>query len=124
MDRDEQVEPREQVDLEETVAKSVRRLREARRLSQQQLGADLLLHGLGMSQEAVAKVEAGARRLRLNELAAIADYFEVSVETLWQDGGETLNARAAALESAKAKHLGADYYTQQRVERLRDKQAN
>lgn len=94
------------IDAEATVAKSVRRLRESRGISQKELGAGLLPYGFGMQQRTVAKLEAGTRPLRLNEIAAIAAYFDVPIESLWQDDGET---------------LAPDYYTRERVERLRDK---
>jgi transcriptional regulator with XRE-family HTH domain len=113
------------IDLEATVAKNLCRLREGRGISQQQLGSGLLVHGYGMSQVTVAKLEAGARPLRLNQVAAIAAYFEVPIESLWQDGGEILNkirdVRLGAAQAADAEQMAADYYTQQRIERLRDK---
>jgi hypothetical protein len=51
-------------------------------MDQQQLGSDLYLHGFGMHQTTVAKLEAGAKPLRLNEVAAIGAYFGVPVESL------------------------------------------
>ena len=60
------------LDLEVTVARNVRRLREGRALSQQQLGSDLFGYGFGMNQVTVADLEARARPLRLNEVTAIA----------------------------------------------------
>jgi transcriptional regulator with XRE-family HTH domain len=71
-------------DLEAGVAKNVRKLRESRGLSQQQLGQDLSSFGVGMHQTTVAKLEAGSKPLRLNEVAAIAAYFEVPIESLWK----------------------------------------
>ena len=62
----------------------VRRLRQDLGLSAQQLGSDLFGYGAGMSTMAVSELEAGTRPLRLNEVAAIAAYFEVAVESLWQ----------------------------------------
>jgi len=178
MDREEQGVPGWPVDLEAAVAKNVRWLREGRGISQQQLGSDLYLHGFGMHQTTVAKLEAGAKPLRLNEVAAIGAYFGVPVESLWQEGGQVLtehevavlreeiagcdvrHARAidaaqrasavvrqassdlgeaqatvvrtarmrkilaerlAVAQAADAEQVSADYYTRQRVERLRDK---
>lgn len=121
MDRDEQAEARWPIDLEETVAKNVRWLREARGLSQQQLGSDLARHGFGMHYTTVAQLEVGARPLRLNEVAAIAAHFEVPIEALWQDAGDVLNESVVAAQAAEAEQMAADYYTRQRAERLRDK---
>lgn len=113
------------VDREATVAKNVRCLREGRGITQQQLGADLLAHGFGMSESVVAKLEAGAKPLRLNEIAAIAAYFEVPLESLWEGDGELVDklvaARLAARETERAEQLAAEYYAEQRAERLRDK---
>jgi transcriptional regulator with XRE-family HTH domain len=121
MDRDEQVAPRWRIDLEATVAKNVRRLREDRGLSQQELGSDLALHGFGMHYTTVAQLEVGARPLRLNEVAAIAALFELPIESLWSDGEEMMNRQPAGGQAADAEQMAADYYTRQRIERLRDK---
>jgi len=129
MDREDEAVPRWPIDLEATVAKNVRWLREGRGLSQQQLGSDLALHGFGMHYTTVAQLEVGARPLRLNEVAALAALFQVPIESLWQKGGETLNEhelafqdeRLAASQAADAEQMTAAYYTEERRERLRDK---
>jgi transcriptional regulator with XRE-family HTH domain len=129
MDRDEQVEARWPIDLEAVVAKNVRWLRESRGLSQRQLGSDLALHGFGMHVTTVARLEGGARPLRLNEVAAIAALFTVPIESLWQKGGEVLSERETAAQderlataqAADAEQRGAAYYSAERNERLRDK---
>ena len=131
MNRDRQaetqgsVDARWPIDLEVTVAKSIRSLREGRGITQQQLGSDLSLSGFGMHQMTVARLEAGVKPLRLNEVAAIAAYFELPIEALWQAGGEILSKTGddglGAAQAADVEQMAADYYTQQRVERLRDK---
>jgi transcriptional regulator with XRE-family HTH domain len=129
MDRDAEAVPRWPIDLEATVARNVRRLRQGRGLSQQQLGSDLALHGFGMHYTTVAQLEVGARPLRLNEVAALAALFQVPIESLWQEECETLDEheiaaedeRLAAARAAGAERMTADYYTRQRRERLRDK---
>jgi DNA-binding XRE family transcriptional regulator len=124
------MDPQEQaarwpVDLEVLVAKNVRWLREGRAMSQQQLAKGLLAQGYGMNQVTVAELEDGAKPVRLNEVAAMAAFFEVPVESLWQDGAELLNTirheREGAAYAAEVEQMAADYYTQQRIERLRDK---
>ena len=127
MDRYEQAGASWPVDLEAVVARNVRLLREGRGISRQQLGADLVLHGCGMSEATVALMEAGSR-LRLNEVAAIAAYFVVPVESLWQSGGEILKEHErvfllGAAQADEAEQREADYYSQERNERLRDKQS-
>ncbi|MEP7194419.1 MAG: helix-turn-helix transcriptional regulator [Actinomycetota bacterium] len=132
MSRDEQAqtrvseEARWPIDLEVTVAKNIRWLREGRGITQQQLGSDLSLSGFGMHQMTVAQLEAGVKPLRLNEVAAIAAYFELPVEALWRQGGDgvlsiTVDDGLGAAQAADVEQMAADYYTQQRVERLRDK---
>jgi transcriptional regulator with XRE-family HTH domain len=126
MDRDSAAEARWPADLEAIVAKSVRSLREGRGISQHQLGSDLLLHRCGMTQAGVDLLESGQKPLRLNEVAAIAAYFDVPVESLWQPGGELLkeHQRAFLLRAAvadEAEQRASAYYSQQRSERLRDK---
>jgi len=128
MDRYEQADASWPVDLEAVVARNVRLLREGRGISRQQLGADLVLHGCGMSEATVALMEAGSRQLRLNEVAAIAAYFVVPVESLWQSGGEILKEHErvfllGAAQADEAEQREADYYSQERNERLRDKQS-
>jgi len=131
MNRDRQaetqspVDARWPIDLEVTVAKNIRSLREGRGITQQQLGSDLSRSGFGMHQMTVARLEAGVKPLRLNEVAAIAAYFGLPIEALWQTGGEILNKTGddglGAAQAADVEQMAADYYTQQRVERLRDK---
>jgi len=125
------------VDLEATVAKNLRWLRESHGLSQVQLGSDLALHGFGMHHTTVALVECGARPLRLNEVAAVAALFQVPIASLWQKRAETpderdaeirdmreaevRDMREAAARTAFAEQVTDDYYSRQRRERLRDK---
>jgi transcriptional regulator with XRE-family HTH domain len=130
MDRNEQaeaslVEAPWPIDLEAVVAKHVRQLRESRGVTQEQLGSDLSRHGFGMHQVTVAQLEAGAKPLRLNEVAAIAACFDVPVESLWQDGAQNLREiderRLGGSQAEDVEEMAADYYRQQRIERLRDK---
>jgi transcriptional regulator with XRE-family HTH domain len=137
MQRDEPAGARWPIDLEATVAKNVRWLRESHGLSQQQLGSDLALHGFGMHYTTVAQVEVGARPLRLNEVAALAALFQVPIESLWQKRAEAPDEREAetaggreaevqdrpdaAARAGDVEKMPADYYSRQRHERLRDK---
>ena len=103
MEHDEDGVAKWPIDLEEAVGRNVRRLRESRGLSQQRLGTDLLSLGVGMHQTTVAKLEAGSKPLRLNEVAAIAAYFEVPIESLWEKTGETINEHEVALKERELK---------------------
>lgn len=77
-------EDRWPIDLEKIVGQRVRQLREAAGLTQQELGASLFLHGEPLHQTTVAKLEAGTRPLRLNDVGALAAFFDVPIESLWQ----------------------------------------
>ena len=107
------------------MASNVRRLRQGRGLSAQQLGSGLIGYRAGMSPMAVSELEAGTRPLRLNEVAAIAAYFEVPVESLWQGRAQAvstvLDEHLGAAQAADVEQMAVGYYTQQRTERLRDK---
>jgi hypothetical protein len=83
------------MDREASVAKHVCWLREGRGICQLQLGSDLYLHGFGMHQTTVAKLE--AKPLRLNEVAAMGAHFAVPVESLWPEGGAVLNEHEIAV---------------------------
>jgi transcriptional regulator with XRE-family HTH domain len=107
MENDGEDEPRWPIDLEARVAKNVRRLREGRGISQHQLGADLAIHGVGMHQTTVAKLEAGSKPLRLNEVLAIAAYFEVPIESLWEESMAILGERSIAVVLAEISEIEA-----------------
>lgn len=65
-----------------TVAENVRAIRDRRRLSQQQLAAELARLGRPMQASAVAKVESGDRRVDVDDLAALAVALNVPVARL------------------------------------------
>ena len=102
MENDREGEVTRPIDLEATVAKNVRWLRDVRGLSQQQLGADL-----GMHQTTVAKLEAGSKPLRLNEIATIAAYFEVPPASLWEESMAILGERSIAVVLAEISEVEA-----------------
>jgi transcriptional regulator with XRE-family HTH domain len=126
MGGNEQLEARWSVDLEATVAKNVCWLRENRGISRKQLGLDLLHHGFGMDERTVLELESGEKPLRLNEIAVIAAYFNVPIQSLWRDDAEIAHELLLAAEAAdeQARRVAAEYYTQQRIERLRNKLEN
>lgn len=70
---------------EAQVGQRVRRLREQRGWSQEEVGRQLARWGFKMHQTTVAKLENGARPIRLNEVAALARLFAVSMADLWDD---------------------------------------
>jgi hypothetical protein len=126
MGGNEQLEARWSVDLEATVAKNVCWLRESRGISRDRLGSDLIHHGFGMDEQTVLELESGRKPLRLNEIAVIAAYFKVPIQSLWRDDAEIAHELMLAAEAAheEERRVAAEYYTQQRIERLRNKLEN
>lgn len=97
------------------VGQRVARLRRVRGLTQDQLADHLASHGHDMHQSTVAKLEAGKRPIRVNELVALARILGVSAHELITDGelehaGELAVAErelraARAQEAATAREL-------------------
>ncbi len=101
---------------EVVLAKRVRQLRQARGWSQEQLAGRLNLDfGYSMHQTTVAKIEAAARPIRLNEAAAIALIFEVELNDLVYQPTEKDNAELQEIEqqmeTAKVEMLTAQSRT-------------
>ena len=61
-----------------SIKKNIRQLRKARNLKQDQLGE--ILGGLSRGQ--VSNLETGKRNLNIHQIKLIADFFNVSLETL------------------------------------------
>ncbi|MEV6079670.1 helix-turn-helix transcriptional regulator [Streptomyces sp. NPDC052069] len=82
---------------------AVARLREARGWDQQELIARLSEAGRSMSQPIVSRIEAGARRVDVDDLVALAAVFDVSVAALFPDDGRRAPAAVpAALAAARS----------------------
>lgn len=59
------------------VGKRIRQLRRARSLKQ-----DDLMEVLNLSRPAISNIETGRRNINLHQIKALADFFNVSIETL------------------------------------------
>lgn len=59
------------------VGKRIRQLRKARSLKQ-----DDLMSILNLSRPAISNIETGRRNINLHQIKALADFFNVSIETL------------------------------------------
>ena len=66
------------------VGEKVRRLRQARRMSQQALSAQLELRGIYVCRGSVSRLEDGLRTVTDIELYALAQIFQVSIESLFE----------------------------------------
>ena len=62
--------------------RKIKELREAARLSQEQLAAKVQLVGLNLNQKAISRIETGDRVVPDFELLFFSEVFDVSVETL------------------------------------------
>jgi len=67
------------------VGAKVRELRRVRRMSQQALSAQLELHGIYVCRGSVSRLEDGLRTVTDIELFALAQIFQVSVDSLFED---------------------------------------
>lgn len=90
---------------EEAAGRELRRLREARRWSQEQVARRMDAYGYDFHQTAIAKTEAGQRPLRLNEAVAFACLFGVTLAGLLTDVPGMTARELEAQASARAARL-------------------
>lgn len=76
------------------IGTNIRRLREAKGLSQADLAERL---GDGFHQQTVGKIETGARPLRLSEASQLSLVFGVGIASLAQDDDDAASATAALI---------------------------
>ncbi len=67
---------------ERAVGRNIRRIRMERRLSQDQVSAQLQVRGCDVTRSALAKMEVGQRHIYLDELKALKEILSVSYEEL------------------------------------------
>lgn len=67
------------------VGAKVRELRRARRMSQQALSAQLELRGIYVYRGSISRLEDGLRTVTDIELFALAQIFQVSIDSLFED---------------------------------------
>ena len=70
-------------DYERALGQNIRRLRMERRLSQEQVSAQLQVRGCDVTRSALAKIEVGQRHIDPEELKALRDIFHVPYEALF-----------------------------------------
>lgn len=91
------------VQWESNFREQMRRLREARRMSQSELARELRARGVSFHQQTVQKVEVGERALRLDEAYVIADLLGTDLETMTTAGRaseQELLLRVSAIDRA------------------------
>lgn len=96
----------------------LRREREARGWSQQEVANRLADRGISLHMSAIAKIEAGSRTVRLNEAMALAQVFEVRIEDLASPPTNELNEIIELLEGALTLHRDADRMAKRGLDRI------
>ena len=67
---------------EKQMGNNLRRLRQRKKLTQEQVAAKLQVRGCDVTRSALAKIEAGQRHVYVDELKALREIFDVSYEEL------------------------------------------
>ncbi len=68
---------------EKALGRNIRKLRMERKLSQEQLSAQLQVNGCDITRSALAKIEAGQRHIYPDELKCLQEIFAVSYDQLF-----------------------------------------
>ncbi|MBO4452469.1 MAG: helix-turn-helix transcriptional regulator [Clostridia bacterium] len=74
--------------VEKEIGGNVRRIRESKKMTQEQLSAKLQLRGCDITRSAVAKIEVGQRHLYADEIILIKEILGVSFDDLLNIRGE------------------------------------
>ena len=67
---------------EKEIGNRIKRIRESKKITQEQLSAKLQTMGCDITRSAVAKIEVGQRHIYPDELKCIKEIFDVSFEDL------------------------------------------
>ena len=65
-------------DYEKVVGNNIRKLRESKKMTQEQLSAKLQLLGCDITRSALAKIEVGQRHIYIDEIKLIKEILDVS----------------------------------------------
>ncbi|MBQ5897348.1 MAG: helix-turn-helix transcriptional regulator [Oscillospiraceae bacterium] len=71
------------MDVEKRIGKNIRNLREKAKLTQEELAAQLQLHGCDITRSAVAKIEVGQRHLYPDEIILLKEILKVSFDDIF-----------------------------------------
>lgn len=96
----------------------LRREREERGWSQQEVAKRLADRGISLHMSTIAKIEAGSRSVRLNEAIALARVFDTGVEELASPPVGELNEIIELLEGALTMHRDADLRAKKGLDRI------
>ena len=70
--------------VEKRIGQNIRRLREERKMTQENVATKLQLCGCDITRSAVAKIEVGQRHLYVDEIILIKDILNVSFEDIFK----------------------------------------
>lgn len=70
-------------EYEKALGQNIRKIRIERNLSQEQVAAQLQVHGCDMTRNAFAKIEVGQRHIYPDELKALKNILAISYEDLF-----------------------------------------
>lgn len=71
------------IEYEKALGQNIRRLRRERKLSQEQLAAQLQVRGCDITRSALAKIEVGQRHIYPDELVLLRELLGVTFEELF-----------------------------------------
>ena len=71
------------IDVEKRIGKNIRNMREKAKLTQEELAAQLQLHGCDITRSAVAKIEVGQRHLYPDEIILLKEILKVSFDDIF-----------------------------------------
>lgn len=69
---------------------NIRRIRKSRKITQEQLAAQLQIYGCDISRGTLAKIEAGIRHITLDELKAIKFVLQIEYDEFFAEGVDIL----------------------------------
>lgn len=72
--------------IEKTIGQNIRRLREKRGLTQEQMSVKLQVEGLDITRSALAKIEVGQRHLYPDEIVLIKELLNVEYDEIFDLG--------------------------------------
>ncbi|MBQ3498529.1 MAG: helix-turn-helix transcriptional regulator [Clostridia bacterium] len=70
------------INTEKRVGANIRRIRESKNMTQENLSAKLQVRGCDITRSALAKIEVGQRHLYVDEIIHLKEIFSVSFEDI------------------------------------------
>ncbi len=71
------------INIEKRIGRNIRNLREAAKLTQEEVAAQLQVRGCDITRSAVAKIEVGQRHLYPDEIILLKDILKVSFDDIF-----------------------------------------